>query len=80
MFCVCDTVEMEGEIGQTFPAIIDGSWNQISITVETKCGIITKVIPGPRPGTECSYMIKFMCFQFPIEVDEDYIVHMKQCC
>ena len=82
-FCVCDVVEMRGEIGETFVATINGRLAQISINVETKCAIIMKVIPGPEPCTKYSYLIKFMNFQFPIEVDEDYIlkcVDKIECC
>lgn len=78
-FCEGDVVSMKGEIGQKFVAKINGSYAEILINLETKCGVITKVIPGPECGTEFSYMIKYMCFQFPIEVDEDYIL-FKGCC
>ena len=79
MFQVDEKIEVRGYIGGTFLATIDGILTSLPINVETKYGIITKVIPGPRLGTEYSYMIKFMCYTFPIEVDEDYITKFKHC-
>lgn len=78
MFCVGEKIEIKGYIGGSFLTIIDGLLTSLPITLETKNGIITKIIPGPRPGTEFSYMIKFMCYEFPVEVDEDYV--MKDSC
>jgi hypothetical protein len=76
---VGETIEIKGVIGQTFVATIDGGLVELPINVETKCGIITKILPGATCGREYSYMIKFMCYQFPIQVEEDYIVHQKCC-
>ncbi|HEY6438078.1 MAG TPA: hypothetical protein VIY47_15920 [Ignavibacteriaceae bacterium] len=79
MYFVGEKIRIKGELGQTFLATINGGLVSITIGPETDTGIITKIIPGPRPGTEYSYMIKFMSFQYPVEVDEDYITKFKDC-
>lgn len=73
MFSVDEKIEIVGFIGETFLATIDGVLTTLPINAETKYGIITKIIPGSRPGAEYSFMIKFMNYQFPVEVDEDCI-------
>lgn len=73
LFQVGDTVQMKGVIGEYFTAKANGGYMQILITEETKCGVITKIISGPTLQSEESYMIKYMSFQYPIEVDEDYV-------
>jgi hypothetical protein len=81
MFQVEEKIEIKGFIGQTFLATINGALVELPINVETKFGIIKKIIPGSSLDSENSYMIKFMHFEFPVEVDEDYITkyHHKVC-
>jgi hypothetical protein len=81
MYCVNEKIEIKGFIGQTFLATINGALTQLPINAETKFGCITKIVPGESYDKENSYMIKFMCYEFPVEVDEDYITkcHYKAC-
>jgi hypothetical protein len=81
MYHVHEEIEIKGFIGQTFLATINGAITELPINAETKYGIITKIIPGASYDKESSYMIKFMPYEFPIEVDEDYITkcHHKGC-
>ena len=69
MFQVDEQVEIKGYIGGTFVAVINKQLVTLPINQETKTGIITKVIPGPV----YSFMIKFICYEFPIEVSIDNI-------
>ncbi|HEY6437918.1 MAG TPA: hypothetical protein VIY47_15115 [Ignavibacteriaceae bacterium] len=79
MFSVNEKIEIVGFIGETFLATINGVLTTLPINAETKYGIITKIIPGSRPGLEYAYMIKFMNYQYPVEVDEDYITKIDCC-
>lgn len=73
LFHVGETVQMKGVIGQYFTAKANGEYIQILINEETKYGVITKIISGPTLTSEESYMIKYMNFQYPIEVEENYV-------
>jgi len=76
MLEVGQKIEMKGVIGETFMATINGILTELPINVETKYGIIKAVIYHGN-GKEYSYMIKYMCYEFPVEVDEDYILKYK---
>jgi len=75
-FVVNQVIEMKGVIGQTFLATINGILTELPINAETKCGIIKEVIYHGNKK-EYSYMIKYMPYEFPVEVDEDYILKHK---
>lgn len=78
-FCVGEKIMIKGYLGGEFAATIDGVLTSLPINLETQYGIITKIIPGPDYRKESLYMIKFMCYQFSILVDEDYITK-DTCC